>query len=432
MLEKVSKTIKKYSMAENGERILCCLSGGADSVALLLCLMELGFDILACHINHQLRGEESYHDERFCIELCGYYGIPVTVHRIDVNSYCEQHGVSVEQGAREMRYEIFSASGCDKIATAHTLSDCIETALFNFARGTGITGLCSIPPVRDNIIRPLIECSRSEIESFLNEREQPWVTDSTNLTDEYTRNRIRHNIVPQLYEINPSLDKTMNGTFDNLREDMELLNRLSDTLYSEAMRDGGLDCETVLSADSALSGRVIRGLLEKNGVDPSRDMVLRVKNICREGGKLSVGKDIYAEVKDGVLRIVGEAESLPDTEIKAVSEGEYHFFDKSVHLIVENHSNVHKKITNFDCDYDKIKGVIVIRNRRPGDKLRLGGRDFTSDVKKLLQSRFRSEERRKAVILADDEGVIFVEGYGFAKRVLADSSTKAFLFCKIS
>ena len=127
MLEKVSETIAKYNMAEKGESLLCCLSGGADSVALLLCLKELGYSIKACHINHQLRGAESDRDQRFCVELCERLSVPIDVHRIDVHGYCAEHGVSVEQGARELRYGIFAACGCDKIATAHTLSDCIET-----------------------------------------------------------------------------------------------------------------------------------------------------------------------------------------------------------------------------------------------------------------------------------------------------------------
>ena len=157
MLNKVAKTIEKYDMIKKGERILVGLSGGADSVSLLLCLRELGYsNISACHINHQLRGDESFRDENFCIELCRSLDIPLQVHRINVREYCEKNSVSLEEGARKLRYDIFSQSNCDKTATAHSLSDCFETMLFNLIRGTGLKGLCSIPPVRDNIIRPLI------------------------------------------------------------------------------------------------------------------------------------------------------------------------------------------------------------------------------------------------------------------------------------
>lgn len=432
MLRKAAETIRKYHMADKNESLLCCLSGGADSVALLLCLIELGFQVKACHIDHQLRGEESLRDERFCVDLCRRLGVPIDVHRIDVHAYCAEHGVSVEEGARDMRYGIFAASGCDRIATAHTLSDCIETAVFNLARGTGLTGLASIPPVRGNVIRPLIECSRAEIEAFLNERGQTWVTDSTNLTDDYTRNRIRHGIVPKLKELNPSLEKTIAGTFENLREDNALIRRLSDELYESARTQDGLSAAKLSAADRALSGRAVRRLFDENGIDCSRETALRVLELCETGGRISVARDRYAEVKNGLLAIAYGRKMTPDTELIAEIGTENEFFEKKILFTLEKNHIVQKKLTNFCADYDKIKGVIVIRNKRNGDRIKLAGRNFTSEVKKLLQAKFSPDERRKAVILCDSEGVIFVEGFGFAQRVAADKSAKTVLLCKIS
>ena len=190
MLNKVAKTIEKYNMIKKSERILVGLSGGADSVSLLLCLRELGYDISACHINHQLRGDESLRDENFCIKLCRDLDIPIDVHRINVKEYCKMNSTSLEDGARKLRYNIFSNAETEKIATAHTLSDCFETLLFNIVRGTGLKGLCSIPPVRDNIIRPLIDCTREDILEFLKKHNQSFVTDSTNLETEFTRNKV--------------------------------------------------------------------------------------------------------------------------------------------------------------------------------------------------------------------------------------------------
>lgn len=233
--------------------------------------------VRACHINHQLRGEESLRDECYCVEICQKLGVPIEVRRVDAKEYAQKLGKSVEEGARILRYQIFEEMGCDKIATAHSLSDCIETAIFNFARGTGITGLASIPPVRGKIIRPLIECSRAEIEEFLSERGVDWVTDSTNLTDDYTRNRIRHNIVPQLRQINPSLEKTMSGTLDNLREDAAFIKGMADELFESAYSGGGLDCAAIAAAHSALSGRAVMRLLKEAGADTSREMVKRVR-----------------------------------------------------------------------------------------------------------------------------------------------------------
>jgi len=279
MIEKVRNTVEKYHMANTEESVLCCLSGGADSVALLLCLHEIFPQVRACHINHQLRGEESLRDECYCVEICQKLGVPIEVRRVDAKEYAQKLGKSVEEGARILRYQIFEEIGCDKIATAHSLSDCIETAIFNFARGTGITGLASIPPVRGKIIRPLIECSRAEIEEFLSERGVDWVTDSTNLTDDYTRNKIRHNVVPQLRQINPSLEKTMNGTLDNLREDAAFIKGMADELFESAYSGGGLDCAAIAAAHSALSGRAVMRLLKEAGGHLARDGETRAQAV---------------------------------------------------------------------------------------------------------------------------------------------------------
>ena len=129
-LEKVRSTINKYSMFEKSERLLVCLSGGADSVSLLLCLKDLGYDVCACHVNHQLRGDESDRDQRFCEDLCSELGIELFTQRIDVKAYCKQNSLSIEEGARKLRYDVFRSVSADKICTAHTLSDCLETTIF--------------------------------------------------------------------------------------------------------------------------------------------------------------------------------------------------------------------------------------------------------------------------------------------------------------
>lgn len=438
MIEKVIKTIEKYSMCDKNESLLCCLSGGADSTALLLCLHELGYRVKACHINHCLRGEESDRDQRFCEELCERIGIPISVHRLDVKGYCAEKGLSTEEGARELRYGIFEEMGCDRIATAHTLSDCIETAVFNLARGTGLAGLASIPPVRGNIIRPLIECTRADVEAFLRSRGQDWVTDSTNLSDDYTRNRIRHGIVPKLREINPSLEQTMLGTLENLRRDNELVRKLADEFYEKAVSNDSLDCRLLLSGEPSLTGRAVRKFAGMHGAECPRETVRRIIKLCETGGKLTLGHGKYA-VSDGErLRIVNARQEIPYTEIKAEPDMEIPFLGRTVKLEVISKkdfaeiANIHQNLTNQAADYGKIKGVIVVRNRRAGDRIRLKGRNFTSDVKKLLQSAFPSGERRRAVVLSDDEGVIFVEGFGFAERCAAGRDSNNLLFCKIS
>jgi len=217
MLEAVRNTIKDYRMLSEGETVIVGLSGGADSVALTYALLELCDEykiyLEAVHINHNIRGEEALRDEEFVKSFCEKHSIPLTVESIDVIALAAEKRISCEQAGRDVRYAAFNKQiggrkNC-KIATAHTLSDLMETTLFNMARGTGIKGLRGIVPVRDNIIRPLIGQTREKIEEYCKSRGLDFVTDSTNLSDEYTRNKIRHNIIPALYEINPSLDMAM-------------------------------------------------------------------------------------------------------------------------------------------------------------------------------------------------------------------------------
>lgn len=436
MIEKVISAINTFDMIKPEESLLCCLSGGADSVALLICLHELSYNVKACHINHNLRGEESDRDELFCRELCRKLGIKLEVHSIDVKSYAAEHKMGTEQAARIMRYDIFERTDCDRICTAHTLSDATETLLFNLARGTGLKGLSSIPAVRGRIIRPLIECSREDIEQFLTARGQDWVTDSTNLTDEYNRNKIRHNVIPALKGINPSLEKTLRGTLDNLREDSAFIEAEADRFYAKAKCGKGLDISMLSEASPAISGRAIRKLCAGAGHDCSRSTVGYIRELCSTGGKLTLGYGLYCCVKDNILTVEKEEQLVPDTAITVSGAGEYSFFEKNVEIKIldkgENDGKFHRFLTYCTLDYDKIKGEIVIRNRRAGDKIKLAGRQHTSDLRKLMQSKLSRADRGRCVLLSDSEGVIAAEGFGIADRVKVTEKTKTVLFCKIS
>ena len=228
--EKISAAADKYDMFCGADGVCAALSGGADSVALLLALNDMkeryGFAISAVHVNHHIRGEESERDRVFCEELCKGLNIPIYVENVDATGYSKERKLSLEEGARELRYNIFGEIsrlyGC-RIATAHTLSDSAETIIFNLARGTGLKGLIGIPPVRDNMIRPLIFCTRKDVEGYLAAKGQSFVTDSTNLSDDYTRNRIRHQVVPVLRTINENFAGAVSRTVETVRQDEDFL-----------------------------------------------------------------------------------------------------------------------------------------------------------------------------------------------------------------
>ena len=210
--EQVRAFLQEQQMVQAGDTICCALSGGADSVCLLRCLLELAeplhLTITAVHVNHQLRGAESERDAAFCEALCTRWNVPLHMVRCDVNAYAEQHHASIETAARACRYAAFSAIPANHIVTAHTASDNLETMLHRLIRGSGLRGLAGIPAVRERYIRPLLTVTRAEVEAYLQTLGQDYVTDSTNETDAYTRNQIRHQLIPVLKQLNPSLEQT--------------------------------------------------------------------------------------------------------------------------------------------------------------------------------------------------------------------------------
>lgn len=225
-------------MIEKGDTVVAALSGGADSVSLLHALTELsgelGITVSACHVNHHLRGAESDADMHFCEEFCKRLGVELRILEADVASMQQKHE-SLEECARRVRYDFFAeVSDGKKLATAHNSNDCAETVLLNLMRGTGLKGLCGVPPVRGNIIRPLIFCTREEVEEYCQSRGLSWVTDKTNLSTDYTRNKIRHIILPEMLKINGSLFSTMNRMEQSLRDDSDFLDDMARQTLSEA------------------------------------------------------------------------------------------------------------------------------------------------------------------------------------------------------
>ena len=204
-------------MLSQNDKVLIALSGGKDSVALLLFLTHyakmLNITLYAAHVNHMIRSDEADNDERFCRELCEEKGVVFFSKRFNIPEIAREKSVSVEEAAREIRYgyfdELTKRYGIDKIATAHTASDNTETVLYNIMRGSGTQGICGIPPVRDNIIRPLIFCTKEQTEEYCNTKGVSFCIDRTNFDDVYDRNNIRLNIVPHMKKRNFSIDDSV-------------------------------------------------------------------------------------------------------------------------------------------------------------------------------------------------------------------------------
>lgn len=441
LIQKARETIATYSMLDVGEPVLVALSGGADSVALLLALRALGYAVSAGHLNHGLRGGESDRDEAFCERLCANLQVPLVVRRADAAAYAGEMRESIETAARDLRYTFFAETvretGASKIATAHTASDNLETMLFHLTRGTGLDGLCGIPPMRTqtesrqgqaqqdslDIVRPLIACTRTEVEDFLAWRGQDFVTDSTNLSGDYTRNRIRREVIPVLAALSPKAEQAAADLSARLRCDAAFLREQADELLASARRADGWDVPILRAAHRAIRTRALRRLCEREGL-PLRDFSAR--HVAALEGLLE-GENPSAQISlpGGwiaareylLLRI--HAEGSRDIPVCGQISVQLPFsgtlgqgFSRVTIRRVEKDQLFYKSFNTFYVDCDTIDvPTLVLRNRCAGDRLRLGGGSKT--LKKLLVDRKIPRDRRDRLsVLADRHGLIAVQSVG--------------------
>lgn len=243
--EKVKETICRHGLIQPEEKVLVALSGGADSVALLLVLLQLGYRCEAAHCNFHLRDEESDRDERFVRNLCRNLSVRLHVAEFETAAYARQKGISIEMAAREQRYDYFKTLCADwrldKIAVAHHRDDNVETLLLNLIRGTGLKGLTGMRYLQHNIVRPLLDVCREEVEAYLSVKGQLFVTDRTNLETDVTRNKIRLDILPRLRQINPSVSETLQDTIARLDDAYALYTFAVAEMKQRVMRDNRID-----------------------------------------------------------------------------------------------------------------------------------------------------------------------------------------------
>ncbi len=419
MLNKVLSAIEKYDMLSSSKKVTVALSGGADSVTLLYALLslkeDLGIELSAAHLNHQLRGEESERDEAFVKALCKKLNVPLVCEKADINAESQKTGESTELCARRIRYAFFErvADG-GLIATAHTASDSAETVLLNLSRGTALKGLTGIPAVRDIFIRPLIFVTREEIEGYCKDNGIEYVDDSTNFTDDYTRNKIRHNVIPVLKGINPSLENTISRTARYLSEDNDYLESVALDIYNNVKSEGGIKTEKLIKLHPSISKRVIALYLGEQGIEAFSVNIEGVLSIL-SGGRVVMPNAVALKSEKGVLRVETNRKSAEFSTSYRVVEKEK--FKKINNLLLKN-----------TLDYDKIEGEICLRTKMSGDKMRQQGRGVTKTLKKLCtENAVDLSLRDNLPVIADEKGVIWAYGFGVSDRVKTDASTKNFL-----
>ncbi len=428
-----------------GEHITCALSGGADSVCLLYCLLKFRqkyhLEISAIHIQHHLRGEESLRDERFCAELCEKLHVPLKIISVDVQAFRqekaekEHKGYSVENAARECRYRAFAEHSAGLTATAHNATDNLETVIFRLARGTGLKGLCGIPQRRDSYIRPLLKSSRKEIEAFLTEQKIAYITDSSNQEDIYTRNFIRHHILPLLPGICPGgSEKNISMMTEILTQEENFLELSARKAYAEhSCPDGCLkDLEQL---HPAMQRRCLRLFLEERKLPSGYLTVTAVQKLLAGGGQAEIVRGtVTAHVSQHILYL---EYSHPEPPEKLLIPGENQIFPGylvKAELISRKNSaefeKIHRIFANSALDYDIIKKSAVLHGRKNGLYLKTADRNHTVSVKKWLQTQPVSE-RNTLHYLSDAEGLLWVQNLGTAERAAVTEQTRNMLILHV-
>ena len=423
-------------MIPTGSTVGIGLSGGADSVCLAHILLKnkenLGIETLkAIHIHHGIRGEEADKDLDFCREFCKENGVEFISYKADIPGEAKKTGESLEECARRIRYDFFEKSGCDIIATAHNLNDNIETFIFNLSRGASLSGLCGIPYVRGIYIRPLLDCIRAEIEKYIENNALNFVTDSTNLSDDYTRNKIRHNIVPQLFTLNPSFDKAFAKCNESLNLSKDYLITCAVDLITKSRCDGYYDCSVFENEHQALKKQIVSLILkENNAKDISREHIDSVIGIMKNGGSVDVGGNVRVNVERQKM-FFGKISSteyfqmdfdLNNQQIKT-PYGEY-----DIKLYSQKDlQNINKKDTDSFIDCDKISADVVFRNRCDGDSYQLPNRPNKSLKKLFNENKTENRRRGEMLVLSDDKGIVWTEFFGVANRCKTDECTKTYI-----
>lgn len=421
MLNKLSGFIREYHLIQPGDEIVCALSGGADSTALLFALYLLRekfqFKLSAAHFNHNLRAEESDWDEQFVRNLCDRYDIPLFVGTGAIKAGKK----GLEAAAREARYAFF-ATLPGKIATAHTANDNAETVLLHLVRGTGLKGLGGIAPVNGKIIRPMLSVTRADVLAFLEEYCLCFVQDSSNETDAFLRNRLRHHVIPLLERENPCLAENLSSMALLLRQDEAFLQQQAEKMAT-------LEVEKLGQMDDAIRHRVIERFLKENSVrepecrhiEAVNDLIFSQKpsaSACLPGG-------VTVERCYGTLRIQPRGMFTP---VVLSCPGETVIEALGLKIICQSAQQIINSNNTFTvCP----TGTVTLRSRLPGDEIRLSG--GTKTLKKLfIDRKIPASQRHLIPVLADEAGVLAVYDIGVNQnRIPEKLPAMQFIFTEI-
>ena len=440
MWSKVKKYIARYDLLDSNQSYIVALSGGADSVALLLLLHEAGYKVHAAHCNFHLRGAESDRDEAFCVDLCSRLGVQLHQVHFETREWAEVHKVSIEMAARELRYRWFGALckdlGTAGVCVAHHRDDSVETVLMNLVRGTGLRGLTGIQPQNELfgtlVLRPLLGVSRQEIEAFLLERGQQYVTDSTNLETDMLRNKVRLQVLPLLQSLNEAVAENIQRTAENLTEAQGVL----DSVIAKLRNDNTLDFKEI--GDSGSIEYLSYEWLKSYGFNG--DQVRQI--LAAKTGAIITSATGYEVLKDRGCLVVEEP-LAPMKPLVLPEPGNYQLPATAcdtpdviqVQLTAFHDDMEPSKLpTVATLDASAVKFPLTLRRVAEGDSMQpfgMKGRKLISDI--MTDRHMNLFEKRRQLVLTDAEGkVLWLVGIRTDERCrIVKGITKEVLNCRI-
>lgn len=453
IFEKVLGTINKYNLIEDGDKIVLGLSGGPDSVCLLHILYRLkekmNIEVYAAHLNHQIRGLEAQKDALYISQICEDLGITSFVKAINVPEYCKEQGVSLEEGARTLRYEMFEEikqkTKSNKIAIGHNRNDQAETVLMRIMRGTGLQGLRGIEYIRDNeIIRPILDIERSEIEAYCEKYELNPRIDKTNLESIYTRNKIRLELIPYMKDnFNPNVIESIVRMTNSLKSDSDYIDLEAEKSFKEVstLKEDSVEISLPKYSNlhNAIKVRILRSAIkhiigDTNFVDQKHiEDIIELECESKLNKMLNLPRGIFAYRRKNIIilttkEIVSEeidfCYNIPSNGFIKIKE--LNLVLETQKMSIDRYKSIKLDKTSKGFDFDKIKGGIVVRSRKQGDKIKLAG--GSKKVKDLfIDLKIPREDRCKVPVITDDEGILCVGDYKTSENYKIDSETKEVL-----
>lgn len=454
IVDRVRSTINKYSLLEKGDKVVLGLSGGPDSVCLLHILKQLeseyNISIYAAHLNHQIRGIEAQKDVMYISQLCDSLGVKFFVKSINVPKYCKENGLSIEEGARKLRYEMFyeikQKTKSNKIAIGHNLNDQAETILMRMMRGTGLQGLKGIDYKRDDtIIRPILDIERSSIEAYCEQHNLNPRIDSTNLENIYTRNKIRLDLIPYMQEnFNNNVVESICRMGNNLKLDsdyieQEGINKFKEVSNVQDNEKVEIVLDKYINLHKAIKTRIIRNSIkyilgDTNFVDQKHiEDILELENDNKINKKLVLPRGLFVYRNNESILFTNKEITYEEIEYSyrlpkdgVIKIKELGVFVETKTMSIERFKSMKVDKSSKAFDLDKFKGGIIVRNRESGDKIKLAG--GSKKLKNLfIDLKIPREERCKVPVVVDENEVVCVGDYKISENYKIDANTKEVL-----